>query len=1243
MSKRLKIRALFIAILVVIGMVLASCNRSAPTDVAPPTEFAQPIIQPLKFSKAKKIDWSAIKAVKVEPVVTKLNWNKLPETSYDTAGFKPFKYPVEETKFDYNSLPSKDLDIDKLPSHPLKFNTYILPPPKLIKGAKLQFKNGNLFSLGFGEDQKTKGVDISSLFYDRDGFLWIATAQGIYRYDGENLLLFIPLEQMLIFGMVQDDDGNIWSSANGGGIGVLDTKTGILKISGTGQGLSSTRKTRLTQDMQHRIWVTSWSGGVDIIDPKTKTVKWLDKAHGLSLKEGCFSSTMDKNGNIWIGDIDGRMNIIDLKNKKIKWLGKENGLKTTTGGTAYCDAAGRIWVGLNGGIINIVDLQKNSIQTIGELQSPKPFVPLSGLIQANKNLVWASAFKNGVDIIYPDKRMGKRLKKSNGLISDDIVALNQDKLGNVWIASREGLNMIIDNKAFIERIGKDSVNTLLEDHRGLIWATTPHGDDILDRKKHTGRHLGFLQGLAMDNTNLIKEINGSIFITTDSGLDIVDTVGKTISHVGWAQGLSNNYISTIVPDKTGRIWMGMRSEGGINVYDRKNQTLKHIGKAAGLSDGSIADICMDIQGRLWVATYYGGIDVIDPNNGSVQYLKYEQLLKDQEFKDLLTDNKGNIWIGTSKGIYFANLENQTVISFTTAQGLINDKVLSLLEHSGKIYAGTNQGITAITPPAEGVSANKNWQSTSYGLTKTWMNNFRADVITNDGLYWSGDIGTTVLDLSKKDTNKSTPYITGISVYDHPVQFIEQARFNSSMTDTARPWPVNGDIYYLKGQTPFDKSYARKNGLSWDRLEGPGNMPIDLQVPYNQNFIQFHYSSLNFTPRDSASYKYILLSVDKDWSDATSNGSTINYMNLQPGDYTFEVISRNANNVWSEPAKFSFTVNPPWSRTWWAYLIYVSLIAGAIWCFVYYRSRQLIKEKRVLEQKVQARTEEVMQQKEEIEAQRDDLDKAFKDLKATQTQLIQSEKMASLGELTAGIAHEIQNPLNFVNNFSEVNTEMIGELEGELKAGNIDEALAIAADIKDNEQKINHHGQRADAIVKGMLQHSRASSGAKEPTDINTLADEYLRLAYHGLRAKDKSFNALTETHFDAGIGKLNINPQEIGRVILNLLNNAFYAVNEKKKTNPEGYEPTVTITTKLISPPLEGRGVELSVRDNGAGIPQKILDKIYQPFFTTKPTGQGTGLGLSMSYDIIKAHGGELKVETKEGEFTEFIVTLPLN
>lgn len=291
---------------------------------------------------------------------------------------------------------------------------------------------------------------------------------------------------------------------------------------------------------------------------------------------------------------------------------------------------------------------------------------------------------------------------------------------------------------------------------------------------------------------------------------------------------------------------------------------------------------------------------------------------------------------------------------------------------------------------------------------------------------------------------------------------------------------------------------------------------------------------------------------------------------------------------------------------------------------------------VLDKLVSQRTAELTKQKNELE-------QTLQLLQTTQQQLIQSEKLASLGELTAGIAHEIQNPLNFVNNFSEVSMELIDEMEQELSNGDKDEAMAIANDIKQNLEKIIHHGKRADGIVKGMLQHSRASNGVKELININTLADEYLRLAYHGLRAKDKSFNTEMVTHYDEQLPMVDILPQDIGRVLLNLFTNAFYAVQQKQKTAGSDYKPLVELLTEHLTSTSAGGWVIIKVKDNGNGIPDAIKDKIMQPFFTTKPTGEGTGLGLSMSYDIIvKGHGGTIEVNTQEGAYSEFIIKLPL-
>lgn len=306
---------------------------------------------------------------------------------------------------------------------------------------------------------------------------------------------------------------------------------------------------------------------------------------------------------------------------------------------------------------------------------------------------------------------------------------------------------------------------------------------------------------------------------------------------------------------------------------------------------------------------------------------------------------------------------------------------------------------------------------------------------------------------------------------------------------------------------------------------------------------------------------------------------------------------------------------------WIFSISGAFFSALLVVFILYRNNQHKQKSNALLRK----------QKEELQA-------TLEKLRATQTQLIQAEKMASLGELTAGIAHEIQNPLNFVNNFSEVSGELIEELNTELEKGDMEEVRYLADMLKQNMEKINFHGKRADGIVKGMLQHSRSSSGSKEPTDINALADEYLRLSYHGLRAKDKSFNSAMKTDYDPDLSKINVIRQDLGRVILNLLTNAFYAVNERKKQEPDGYEPTVSLSTIR-----NGRKVVIKIADNGTGIPESVKTKIFQPFFTTKPTGEGTGLGLSLSYDIItKGHGGELKLETEVGKGTEFSIYLPI-
>jgi signal transduction histidine kinase len=439
------------------------------------------------------------------------------------------------------------------------------------------------------------------------------------------------------------------------------------------------------------------------------------------------------------------------------------------------------------------------------------------------------------------------------------------------------------------------------------------------------------------------------------------------------------------------------------------------------------------------------------------------------------------------------------------------------------------------------------------------------------------------------------------------------------------------ITYLTRFNVGDYSYAIERG---NRQKTP------YTLSHTQNNISIDFTGIQYDDPEKNKFAYQLENYDKTWREVGNQRSAY-YYNLPPGHYTFKVKAANSHGVWNkEPVSLEFTINPPWWRTWWAYAIYGILIISAIIVFDRIRKRQLLeKERRLAKEKELAQAREI--------------EKAYTELKATQKQLIHSEKMASLGELTAGIAHEIQNPLNFVNNFSEVNLELTNELRMELQNGKMEEVDAIAADIIQNEEKINFHGKRADAIVKSMLQHSRTSTGQKEPTDINALAHEYLRLAYHGLRAKDKSFNADIKLEADPSLPMVNAVGQDMGRVLLNLINNAFYACMErmreyatetKHSLSPQHeYKPEVIVSTKYSYHETGREDIEIRVKDNGSGIPDEVKDKIFQPFFTTKPTGEGTGLGLSMSYDIItKGHGGELTLETEPGKGTQFIIKLPV-
>jgi signal transduction histidine kinase len=631
----------------------------------------------------------------------------------------------------------------------------------------------------------------------------------------------------------------------------------------------------------------------------------------------------------------------------------------------------------------------------------------------------------------------------------------------------------------------------------------------------------------------------------------------------------------------GRIYFAIsnRAVGYINEHD----SISYLDIGVNLRSYFLSSLRQRKDGSWIITSYNEGIVIASPGKKPLYYKEIDTVKGVPVFNSY-EDAEGTLWFPTANGI--ARLNNGKLQLIGTKDGMPDASAFEILEDkAGNFWIPGNYGVLKVKKS----DLIKRYADSTYTIPWTMLDEAdglinrqtvgaRHSIISSDGkILVSGVGGLIMIDPAKIQPNTQKPLLA-----------INQVLVDDKPMDMTLPVVVS----------PGDHRYV------------------------------FSYSALSFIAPEKIIIKFRMKGYDRDWIISKGERRAV-YTNLPPGDHVFEIIASNSDGVWTDvPKQFSFTVKPLFYQTGWFRVLALLALFGLIWLIVRWRTASTRERNIQLEKEVAKRTEELSRQKKELE-------QTLGSLKSTQAQLIHAEKMASLGELTAGIAHEIQNPLNFVNNFAELNTELNAEGQDALKSGNWEGAGEILMNMLDNEQKILHHGKRADAIVKGMLQHSQKGSGTKEPTNINNLVTEYLHLAYHGLKAKDKTFNAHLKTDLEQGIDNIDIIPQDIGRVLLNLFNNSFYAVSEKSKTAVPDYQPTVKVSTRKTS-----NGIEISVTDNGNGIPQSIKDKIFQPFFTTKPTGEGTGLGLSLSYDIAKAHGGEIRVESKEGIGTEFTLVL---
>jgi signal transduction histidine kinase/ligand-binding sensor domain-containing protein len=1113
-------------------------------------------------------------------------------------------------------------------------------------------------------------------------FLFIVLFVKAQVFDSKPI--FFPVEPVGFLGMAQDRYGFIWLADNGNGLYKYDGKKTIVykPEPANPNSLASGRIENVVIDREGIIWLPHFESGLDRFDPETETFTHFvhdDQDSNTICSNAVRDIVEDPDGYLWIGTNLG-LDKFDKRTGKFihhfsddpdaKILRKEHIRKL------YLDRSGMIWIGTGspffgeeteGGLFSL-NPRTGEIKVFRHTEEENSLIDnrVRGIFEDSRGVFWVGTAGDGLHIMNreegtferytynpqnPKKLSRPPIRNIFSFGVDHITFIEEDEEGAIWIGTfGNGLSRYDPKTGITNHYGpmeqgefKANVSAywdILVTKDGLLWLSsfytsgTPY---MLTKIDVTPKKLNFTENdeiHAMD-----QDKDGSIYVGKIDGVQsYINGEFKYIFKTYDNQGGNAHGVREITFDKKGNIWSGTTG-AGLFFYNKETQELRNYRHQAdnknSLSDDNVGTILIQDNGEMLIGTAKG-LDIFIPEESKFEHYELSNVHFNNvtaHRKKLVTlDRQKRIWVGGPGGIFRFNRESGTFTKYDLGLGneIINDL---FKDEDGILWIATiNHGLRRLNydndifePVLDETGLLNKYSYVPFVRQdrkgNIWFsagNHFiKYDIKSNQGTLFGDDWipdnaryslqGLFILENGEILLSTRTGYFSF-----HPDDFV---RADSTI------------------QKPFiEKLFINNQILSAasDRKKYQSFHESSLiNLSHNQNYLSFEIGYIDFENNEtSQTISYRLENYDKDWRYAIS-GDLISYYMLPPNKYTLKIKAQDVYGNWGEK-NLSVLIAAPWYQRWWAYVFYVFIfIAGVIIVDKFQRKRLLAKERE------RARDKEIQQAKE--------IEKAYNQLKSTQAQLIQSEKMASLGELTAGIAHEIQNPLNFVNNFSEISSELIDEMNEELDKGDIEEAKAISTDIKQNLEKINHHGKRADAIVKGMLQHSRTSSGQKEPTDINELADEYLRLAYHGLRAKDKSFNATMKTDFDVSIGNINIIPQDIGRVLLNLINNAFYAVQVKThggaslQQTPSPYNPTVTVSTNNMA-----THVEILVKDNGPGIPPEIKDKIFQPFFTTKPTGQGTGLGLSLAYDIVKAHGGELKVETKEGVGSEFIVQLQI-